>query len=247
MENEKIVIFEPLSQIWWTSNLSVFAIILILALLPYVYKPAQRKIYPFIIGILLLLNLIIESLNGYQEGTWAAKDYLPFHLCSIASIIAIVLSMKYHEKLAQLFYYWGLLGAITALMSPVFLFGVYGYHYYAFYIAHGGILFVCLYMILHLDFRPMKSYWWKSFLYIQLVAIMVMGINKFLGANYMFLSEAPVVPNPLLQYPWPWYIITFEVFALFSFWALFILFKHGSKAIKQIHIRIKEKKATHNK
>ena len=74
-----------------------------------------------------------------------------------------------------------------------------------------------------------------------------MGINKYLGANYMFLSEAPVVPNPLLKYPWPWYIITFEVFALFSFWVLFILFKHGSRAMKPIYIRIKEKKTTHNK
>ncbi len=246
MQNEKIVIFEPLSHIWWTSNLSVLAITVILAFIPFFYKPAQRKIYPVTIGILLFLNLIIESLNGYQEGTWLAKDYLPFHLCSIASIIAIVLSIKYYKKLAQFFYYWGLMGAITALMSPVFLFGVYGYHYYAFYVAHGGILFVCLYMILHHDFRPQKSYWWKSFLYIQLVAIGVMGINKYLGANYMFLSEAPMVPNPLLKFPWPWYIITFELFALFSFWVLFILFKYGTRSIKPIYLRIKEANATHN-
>jgi hypothetical protein len=246
MQNEKIVIFEPLSHIWWTSNLSVLALTVILALIPFFYKPAQQKTYPVTIGILLLLNLIIESFNGYQEGTWTAKDYLPFHLCSIASIIAIVLSIKYHEKLAQFFYYWGLMGAITALMSPVFLFGVYGYHYYAFYIAHGGILFVCLYLILHREFRPQKAYWWKSFLYIQLVAVIVMGINKFLGANYMFLSEAPVVPNPLLKHPWPWYIITFEVFALVSFWALFILFKYGTRLIKPFYLKIKEVNATHN-
>ena len=231
MQDPKVVIFEIFSPIWWISNIAVLSIISFFSMLPYFSSLGKKIAYTKILGVLLFLNLVIESINGALEGTWSLQEYLPFHLCSIASIFSVILLMKYNHKLAQIFYYWGLTGALNAMLSPVFLFGTAGYHYFAFYIAHGGILFVCIFMILHHNFRPEKKMWWKSFIYIQFAAIGVGLINKLLGANYMFLSSAPEVENVFLKYPWPWYIISFEVLACLNFWLLYVAFKYSAKPV----------------
>jgi len=231
VQDPKVVIFEIFSPIWWISNIAVLSIISFFSMLPYFSSLGKKIAYTKILGVLLFLNLVIESINGALEGTWSLQEYLPFHLCSIASIFSVILLMKYNHKLAQIFYYWGLTGALNAMLSPVFLFGTAGYHYFAFYIAHGGILFVCIFMILHHNFRPEKKMWWKSFIYIQFAAIGVGLINKLLGANYMFLSSAPEVENVFLKYPWPWYIISFEVLACLNFWLLYVAFKYSAKPV----------------
>jgi hypothetical integral membrane protein (TIGR02206 family) len=235
MQNQKIVIFEMFSSDWWILNLTVLVLTTFLAILPFLHTLANKPLYPKLIGILLFVNLVTESIYGVVDGSWSMKGYLPFHLCSIASMLSIILLFRYHSKLAQIFFYWGLFGAILALSNPVFLFGIDGYHYFAFFIAHGGIIFTTIYMILHNDFRPIKKYWLISFLYIQLAALGVTLINKLLESNYMFLAEAPPVSNPLLKYQWPWYIITFEIAACLGFLGLYLLSNYLKTVIKPIY------------
>jgi hypothetical integral membrane protein (TIGR02206 family) len=238
--NPNVVIFEIFSPIWWISNIAVLIVISFLSFLPYFSKLGKKNVYPKILGTLLFLNLVLESINGALEGTWSLQEYLPFHLCSIASVFSVILLFNYNQKLAQIFYYWGLTGALNAMLSPVFLFGIEGYHYYAFYIAHGGILFVCMFMILHHNFRPEKKMWWKTFIYIQFAALGVGLINKLLGANYMFLSASPEVENVFLKYPWPWYIISFEVLACLNFWLLYVAFKYSAKPVSSSIRKIRQ-------
>jgi hypothetical integral membrane protein (TIGR02206 family) len=238
MKSLKIVIFEIFSNDWWISNLLVLSITIFLAILPYFNSIANKSNYPKLIGLFLFINLVVESVYGVVDGSWSVKGYLPFHLCYIASILSFILLIRYQNKLAQIFFYWGLTGAFAALVYPVFLYGIDGYHYFSFYIAHGGIVFTCLYMILHFDFRPMKNYWWKSFLYIQFAALIVIVVNKLLDSNYMFLAEAPPVSNPLLNFPWPWYIITYEISALVGFWGLFVLYNYVTRIMKPIYIKL---------
>ena len=226
------------SNDWWILNLLVLGITILLAILPFLHTLANKPFYPKLIGVFLFINLVIESIYGVVDGSWSMKGYLPFHLCSIASILSIILLFRYHSKLAQVFFYWGLFGAILALSSPVFLFGIDGYHYFAFFIAHGGIIFTSIYIILHNDFRPIKKYWLISFLYIQLAALGVTLINKLLESNYMFLAEAPPVSNPLLNYPWPWYIITFEITACLGFLGLYILTNYLTSLMRPIYLRL---------
>ena len=108
-----------------------------------------------------------------------------------------------------------------------------GYNFYAYFIDHGGLLLVVIYMIVHLNFVPRPKSWLWVLGYTQLVAIGISIVNYSVGANYMYLSAKPEVNNPFVIGEWPYYILIFEAVALVHFWVFYLPFaKKNKRAIK---------------
>jgi len=84
-------------------------------------------------------------------------------------------------------------------------------------------------MILHLNFRPRPKSWIWMFGYTQIVAIGVGIVNYVVGANYMYLSEKPIVENPFLIGDWPYYILVLEGVAVLHFWVFYLPFAKKNK------------------
>ena len=218
-------VMEPLTAEWLSCIMVVAAVIGLVLVLPQRFSWARSPYYPIVIAILLLMNLIIENGYALSLGVWNFRQNLPLHLCGLSGIMGIILLFRYNNAIAQVFYYFGMTGSIHSLLTPEFDLGMQGYFYYGYFISHGGLLMICLYMIFHQGFKPEKGSWLKTFAIIQLF-VLVIGLFNFLtGSNYMYLTAPPVVDNPLIMGPWPWYILVFEALALIHFFALYKLYR----------------------
>lgn len=218
-------VMEPFTSEWWICISVVLLIISILIALPRHFQWARSKSYPLAIAILMLVNLLIENGYAISLGVWNMQQNLPLHLCGLSGIMGIMLMFRFNHALAQVFYYFGMTGSLHSLLTPEFDLGMQGYFYYGYFISHGGLLLICLYMIFHLDFEPAKGSWLKTFAVIQIFVLVIGTFDFITGSNYMYLSEPPVVDNPLIMGPWPWYILVFEALALIHFFAFYKLYR----------------------
>lgn len=111
-------LMSPFTPIWWKSILTVIGIIVLVCSLPYFWKSLSHKRFAQIIGVLLLLNIIIENVYSWYLGTWTLDNNLPLQLCSISGILSGLMLLNYQYKWAELLYYWGLTGGIHSLLTP---------------------------------------------------------------------------------------------------------------------------------
>lgn len=209
---------------WWISIVTVPLVLTLLLLLPKYFGWAKHHYFSKTISLIIVLNILIESLYAYTQGIWTIQENLPLHLCSITGILSAFTLYRYHANIAQLVYYWGLTAGIYSLLTPEFDLGIKGYFFYAYYINHAAIIFTSLYSIIYNGFEPKKNSWVKTFFFTQLVAIAIGCFNLIFGSNYMYLTMPPIANNPLIIGDWPWYIVMFEVLAIFHFYILYRAF-----------------------
>ncbi|TRZ83385.1 MAG: TIGR02206 family membrane protein [Sediminibacterium sp.] len=228
-----VAFIETFSLFWWQCIIIVILIITIIVRIPLHFKKIKPKTYGNFIALFFAISYIIENYYVYSTGYWNLQQSLPFHLCSISYFLCIVTLINYRQWLAECLYYWGLAGGIHALLTPEFTVGMEGYNFYAYFIDHGGLLLVIIYMIVHFKFVPRPKSWLWVLGYTQLVAIGVGIINYTVGANYMYLSAKPAVSNPFVIGEWPYYILVLEAVALVHFFVFYLPFaKKNKQAIK---------------
>ena len=223
------------SSSWWISIATVLAVITTLLILPKYFNWAKHHYFPKTIALLIILNILIENSYAYSLGIWKLQENLPLHLCSITGMLAALTLFRYYASIVQLVYYWGLTAGIYSLLTPEFDLGIKGYFFYAYYINHAAMIFASLYTIIYNGFEPKRNSWLKTFFFTQLVAIIIGCFNLIFGSNYMYLTSPPIANNPLIIGNWPWYIIVFEVLAIFHFYFLYRTFyKISSFSMKRV-------------
>ena len=217
-------IIESFSPFWWQCMITVTIVIVVIVRLPLHWKSIKRRNYDYLIACILIINTIAENIYNYQTGFWNLQQSLPVHLCSITNILCIILLFNYKQWIAELVFYWGLAGGIHSLLTPEFTAGMEGYNFYSYFISHGGLILVVAYIIIHYEFIPRPKSWLWTLGYTQIVVIGVWIINYLVNANYMFLSQKPIVNNPFIIGEWPYYIIILEAVALFHFVIFYLPF-----------------------
>jgi hypothetical integral membrane protein (TIGR02206 family) len=217
------IIMESFTPEWWICITAVISTIVLLLLLPKYVDWAKHANYPKFLGLLLLLNLFIENSYSLFLGSWSIENNLPLHFCGISTFLSVAVLWRFNSTTAHILYYWGMTGGLQGLLTPEFDLGIKGFFYYAYFITHGGLLFACLYSILHQGFKPEKYSWLRVFLITQFAALVVGSFNWSTGSNYMYLSSPPVANNPLIIGDWPWYILVFEGLALAHFFLFYKL------------------------
>lgn len=217
-------VIDIFSPFWWQNTIIVVLVIVLIVRLPLHVKNLKHKNYDVAIAILLLGNFLIENWYNYQNGHWNLQQNLPVHLCSISGFMSIAVLLNYKQWLAECVYYWGLAGGLQSILTPELTIGMEGLNLYTYYIAHGGLILVVVYMIVHYKFKPRPLSWLKILGYTQLVAIGVGLVNYLVGANYMFLCAKPDVKNPFIIGDWPYYIIVLELVAFLHFWIMYLPF-----------------------
>jgi hypothetical integral membrane protein (TIGR02206 family) len=227
------------STTWWTCILFAITFIIVCLKFPAYSAWGRNKNYTKFIGALILVNLIVENIYGLYLGVWNIKQFLPLHFCGISGLLASTLMFSYSNKIANILFYWGLIGGFYALITPEFDFGADGYFFYSYIIGHASIIFVSLYSILFMGFTPAKNSWLKIFILTQFAVLIIGLINWILGSNYMYLSAPPIAQNPMIIGKWPWYLFVFEFLALAHFFILYSIF-HKIKYHKYLF----EKKAS---
>jgi len=129
--------------------------------------------------------------------------------------------------LFELTYFWGLIGAFIAIITPSLDVNYTHYRFWQFLIAHASVVFAVVYMLFVENYRVNYKSVWKTFGITNLIVLIVGVINIILDSNYLFLCGKPMgTSKTLFDFfgPWPWYLVTIEFLAITVFHIWYIPF-----------------------
>ena len=210
-------------------NLTITSVIIISILILGRYLNKESKVLlAKSICVLAIVLISYDHLINVINGNWEIHVDLPLHLCSISNLITcIILFIPKNNKLFEFLFYCGFLGGLMAIITPQINYydgGLFMYFYY--YISHGTIILIPLYMFYHLEMKLSKYSWLKTFIILNIIMVLIMPLNFIIGSgsNYMYLAESQKIDNPLVFGDWPYYIINWEIIVLVLFYFTYLIF-----------------------
>ena len=121
-------------------------------------------------------------------------------------------------------------GIVFILVGLAFKISAVPFHMWAPDVYEGSPTTVTLFFAIVLGYRIKESSWYKVFLLCQLLILFVGLANFMIGSNYMYLTEKPLVNNPMIIGEWPWYILGFEILGLIHI----LLFYYGYRQMRPL-------------
>lgn len=218
-------VIETFSGEWWLYTFLASAVIF--GILQFFKNKSDRtkKLAGKVIGSCALLLLLIWQIHFIYTGTWTAGVSLPFHLCGISKVVGAILLFKYNQRWFEFAVLLGAGGALQAFMTPQLEIDRSTFAIFEYYFSHGSIILMPLYLFYVLDHRVRERSWIYTFILGIGVLSLVGVINYFVKGNYIYLCEKPLVDNPLLIGPWPYYLSGFLVFGFINIILFYFLFR----------------------
>ena len=186
---------------------------------------ATQAICNVFAGVIALNEVLNWSYRIAMVGVHEfVQEYMPLHVCGI-TVFAVVAMLVFRRQTAyEIAYFWGLVGATNAVVTPQLDIGYPQYRFFQYFIAHGGIVVAALFATWGLGMRPTGRSVLRVFVLLNVLAVVLIGVNLMLGSNYMFLCQPPLTKSPFFFLPWPWYLLFLDGIALVLFYVLFIPF-----------------------
>ena len=219
--HETVEIFGP---IWWKWNIITFTTVAIVLYAGHKAQPHQKEFFAKIIGVVAIARWVLIHPIGIYMDNWNIQSNLPLQMCGFSSILGGVVLFWRKQIIYEFVFFMGISSAIHAFWTPEFTMGTRGYFFYDYYINHGCILLVPLYMTLILGYKPRVGGWWKAFLFAQVLLPPVAIANWLLDANYMYMCQKPIADNPFVIGEWPYYFLIIEAVGLMHYFLLYVPF-----------------------
>lgn len=218
-------VIEFLSSEWIRNTSFAVLVILLYLLIGKFLKTNDKLKFAKIISIILIITTITGHSRNIINGYWNISENLPLQLCGISNLIGcFILFIPKNKTLFEFFYYAGIIGAIQAFLTPqINNFDGTNYEYIEYYISHGGILLLPIYMFNNLGHKLRKFSWLKVLIYLNILLIFIMPLNFKFNSNYMYLAYPPNVDNPLIIGEWPYYIMYWEIIIVIFTYTLYVI------------------------
>ena len=171
------------------------------------------------LGILLIGNEIGWVIYKLSLGHTYWAEFMPFELCTInAYILGAILIFRPSYLIFEVVYFWSMAGTVHGIITPRLFAGYPHYLFFEYFITHIGIVLATLVLIFRYKWIVTWTSLWRSFLWLQIIALINLVFDFTFDVNYMFMKALPKVSS-ILDYfgDWPWYIFGCEIFALASF------------------------------
>ena len=174
----------------------------------------KSEIFPIVLSFIILSLDISEDIIRYITGYYSIEKDLPLQLCAIGIYVAVVALLKKNQIAFELIFYWGLVGASQAILTPdsdlfeLKIFFIYSQTY------HSALIFAVLWLVIKCNMRMQIEYIPRVVLITNLVVVVISVINYLLDSNYMFLRVKPNSVSPFLIGDWPVYIIMVQFFSI---------------------------------
>lgn len=137
-----------------------------------------------IFAIIMELGLQIWNI---ANGTWVFPDSMPIGLCAFSLFMSIYVLLTKSWKVFEIAYFWSL-GGLVSILFPDILFGPDRFRYFQFMFAHMIFFWGFMYMMFVHNYIPNNKSFKKSFLLLlALVILIIIPINLWWNANYMYL------------------------------------------------------------
>ncbi len=211
---------------WAALFIIASACVLLFLLRKSMKQQKKANLYRYgLAGLLLSIDILLNIWYG-TTGHWDMSHTLPLHLCSLTLLLCIIMLITRSYALFEFNYFAGIGGALQALFTPAaILSGFPHFTYYYFFIAHGGIIVSCLFMVWVYNYRPTLLSMGRTLIYLNLLMIPIAVINIYTGGNYLFIMRKPSDPSLIdVLGPWPWYILSMEAAAAVVFFILYVPF-----------------------
>ena len=208
-------------QFWWNG---VFFVLLFVPLMIFVGKKLSEEHRNYMLygmGIYQLGVKFANQISPILSDSYILATHLPLQLCSISGILAGVVVFYRKQILLEFLYFFGIVGFIHSILTPEFTGGTSAWNIFDYYVGHSMLFIVPIFLMMFYGFRLRKHAWWTSFIYLQLIVVVVSQVNAIIGngANYMYLAEAPIADNIFILQD-PYHILGFELAALAHFYLL---------------------------
>tara|TARA_X000000950_G_C13864646_1_gene640205 strand:+ start:678 stop:1370 length:693 start_codon:yes stop_codon:yes gene_type:complete len=221
-------IINVFSNLWWLGIIISISISILIIQLAIRIPPDRRRALMICLGVFLLSLELVRHYHLNDLGLWSVSASLPIHLCGVARIFAGISLIKPNKIVFQFLGLIGSPGALHALLTPQLNHGRTDFMIFEYYASHTGIILTPIMFAVVLGYRIQDRSWIHAFITLQFLLVFVSLSNYVLDANYMYLTEKPLVENPMIVGSWPWYILGFEILGLihiFIFFKLYKLFK----------------------
>jgi hypothetical integral membrane protein (TIGR02206 family) len=211
-----------MSDEWIVNNCAVLVVIIFVLILGRFLSQQQNVKVTYLMGVILFFTSVVTPLRTALNGNWNIVTDLPFHLCGISGLICSFLPfLRRKQALFDFVFYTGVIGGIMSVLTPQMNgFDGSNFAYLEYYVRHVLIFLLPLYMLQNLNIRPSKYSVLRSFGILNILLVIIMPLNFYLGSNYMYLAEPPQAKNPLIIGVWPYYLLWFELF-IFVLMSLF--------------------------
>ena len=216
-----------MSDEWILNNCIVLiVVILVLGMGRFLSRQQNVKV-TYVIGGILFFSSFLTPVRTVFNGHWNMVTDLPLHLCGISGLICSFLPfLKRKQALFDFVFYTGVIGGIMSVLTPQMNgFDGSSFAYLEYYVRHLLIFVLPLYMLQNLNFKLSKYSVFTSFIILNVLLMIIMPLNFYLGSNYMYLAEPPQVDNPLIIGAWPYYLLWFELFIILLMTGLYMLSK----------------------
>ena len=230
-------------ELFSTSHLIALLVVVIVNVLLISWVKKQKsdkldKIARYSLAILLIVQELSLSVWRLSHGAWRLGTSLPLHLCGVAVVLSAIMLINKNYFLYEIVYFWGLGGAIQALLQPNI--GAYAfphYRFYQFFVSHGSIVTATLFITFTKGYRPVFKSIWKVFLITNAYMVFIAFFNWLSDGNYLFICHKPETAS-IIDYlgPWPWYVLSLELVGIASFFIYYSPF-----AIKDFVVKIRSR------
>lgn len=160
----------------------------------------------------------VEALAGTS---W--RYIAPLHLCDLSVFVGAFALWRRSQRAAEVCYFWGLAGALPALLTPDLREAFPHYRFIFYFAQHGLIVVAALFGTVALGLAPRRRAWLAAWGWLNLAGVAVGAVDLVAGTNFLYLRAPPPSPTPVdLFGPWPYYIVVVDLLglALFALLAL---------------------------
>ena len=194
------------------------------------FNQKQKEKTLEIFGAFVALTIVVFHVYHISLGGYNVSQDLPLFLCSFLALIIPIFTHYRKYWMYEILLFWIIAGTSQGVMTPDIAEGFPSLDYFRYWIAHLGLLTIIFYATFVLKMRPKFKSVFKSFLALQVYAIIFMGINYLLDANYSYLNRKPESAS-VLDYlgDWPYYLLSIEAL-LIPFFLLIYLPFHLTKS-----------------
>ena len=177
------------------------------------------------LGFFVSYTVLVFHLHLIFKGNYNIATDLPLFLCSFMALFIFIFTNSRKYWLFEILLFWIIAGTSQAVVTPDIPFGFPSFDYFRYWIAHLGLLVIIFYAIFVLKMSPTWKSMFKSFLALQLYAIIIFGINYILNGNYFYLNKKPNSASALDYLgEWPIYLLTIEAILIPYFFIIYLPF-----------------------
>lgn len=173
-----------------------------------------QKTTAILLALITVVQEIVDYLNRMTVRDLTVVTDLPLQFCHLAQIFSVILLFAYNPLLFEVTYFWGLGGALQAMLTPDTNSFDNWLTLFLFFMHHGLLILIIFWLVFVTGYRCRPWAAIRVLVFTNVVMIPVGVVDWVFDANYMYLRESPVTDSPFISGAWPWYILKMEGVAL---------------------------------